>query len=128
MGDAGPTGSAPERTVESFMATSAVVLVVDNEPLIRAITVDAVEDDGFGVLEAATGDYGKRVCEDAVHQTEVQLLRARWNSDRRALVQRRKISRAIGNPQTWAAWAPRIAGLIREVNALAAACKRGRMR
>jgi CheY-like chemotaxis protein len=40
------------------MANSAVVLVVEDEPLVRALTVDALEDDGFNVLEAATGDYG----------------------------------------------------------------------
>ena len=43
------------------MATGAVVLVVDDEPLIRALTVDALEDDGFSVLEAATGDYALTV-------------------------------------------------------------------
>ena len=43
------------------MATGAVVLVVDDEPLIRALTVDALEEDGFDVLEASTGDYALTV-------------------------------------------------------------------
>jgi CheY-like chemotaxis protein len=34
------------------MANGAVVLVVEDEPLVRALTVDALEDDGFNVLEA----------------------------------------------------------------------------
>lgn len=43
------------------MANGAVVLVVEDEPLVRALTVDALEDDGFNVLEAATGDYALTV-------------------------------------------------------------------
>ena len=43
------------------MANGAVVLVVEDEPLVRALTVDALEEDGFNVLEAATGDYALSV-------------------------------------------------------------------
>jgi CheY-like chemotaxis protein len=43
------------------MATGAVVLVVDDEPLIRALTTDALEEDGFEVLEAPSGDYALTV-------------------------------------------------------------------
>jgi two-component system, response regulator PdtaR len=43
------------------MANGAVVLVVEDEPLVRAMTVDALEDDGFNVLEASTGDYALSV-------------------------------------------------------------------
>ena len=43
------------------MANGAVVLVVEDEPLVRAMTVDALEEDGFNVLEAATGDYALSV-------------------------------------------------------------------
>ena len=34
-----------------------VVLVVEDEPLIRAIAVDVLEEAGFDVLEAPTADY-----------------------------------------------------------------------
>jgi CheY-like chemotaxis protein len=33
-----------------------VVLVVEDEPLVRALAVDALEDEGFEVIEASTGD------------------------------------------------------------------------
>jgi CheY-like chemotaxis protein len=33
-----------------------VVLVVEDEPLVRALTVDALEDEGFDHLEASIGD------------------------------------------------------------------------
>jgi CheY-like chemotaxis protein len=38
-----------------------VVLVVEDEPLVRALTVDALEDEGFEVIEAPTGDQALRV-------------------------------------------------------------------
>src|SRR5215217_2575185 len=38
-----------------------VVLVVEDEPLVRAVAVDALEDAGFEVLEAATADYAVAV-------------------------------------------------------------------
>jgi CheY-like chemotaxis protein len=38
------------------MACGALVLVVDDEPLIRALTVSALEDDGFDAIEAQSGD------------------------------------------------------------------------
>ncbi|MFC1459523.1 response regulator [Microvirga arabica] len=40
--------SHPQRTV---------VLVVEDDPMVRAMAVDALEDDGFEVIEAATGDH-----------------------------------------------------------------------
>ncbi len=38
-----------------------VVLVVEDEPLVRAMVVDALEDEGFGVVEAPTGDHALKV-------------------------------------------------------------------
>ncbi len=38
-----------------------VVLVVEDEPLGRALAVDALEDEGFEVIEASTGDYALAV-------------------------------------------------------------------
>jgi CheY-like chemotaxis protein len=35
-----------------------VVLVVEDEPLVRALAVDVLEEAGFDVLEAPTADYG----------------------------------------------------------------------
>jgi CheY-like chemotaxis protein len=34
-----------------------VVLVVEDEPLVRALAVDALEDEDFEVIEAPTGDH-----------------------------------------------------------------------
>lgn len=38
-------------------ASSSLVLVVEDDPTVRAMAVDALEDEGFAVLEAATADY-----------------------------------------------------------------------
>ena len=38
--------------------TPPVVLVVEDEPLVRMVAVDLLEDAGFAVLEATTGDEG----------------------------------------------------------------------
>jgi CheY-like chemotaxis protein len=37
------------------------VLVVEDEPLVRALAVDVLEEAGFDVLEAATADYALAV-------------------------------------------------------------------
>lgn len=39
-------------------AADGVVLVVEDEPLLRMTAVDILEDSGFTVLEAASGDEG----------------------------------------------------------------------
>lgn len=44
--------SSPERMV---------ILVVEDEPLVRAVAVDVLEDAGFEVLEAPTADYALTV-------------------------------------------------------------------
>jgi DNA-binding NtrC family response regulator len=38
-----------------------VVLVVEDEPLIRALAVDVLEEAGFEVIEASTADYAMTV-------------------------------------------------------------------
>src|SRR5687768_11976054 len=38
-----------------------VILVVEDEPLVRALMVDALEDEDFVVVEAPTGDEALRV-------------------------------------------------------------------
>jgi two-component system, response regulator PdtaR len=40
-----------------------VVLVVEDEPLVRAVAVDVLEEAGFDVLEAPTADYALLVLE-----------------------------------------------------------------
>jgi CheY-like chemotaxis protein len=42
---------------------SNAVLVVEDEPLVRALAVDALEDAGFEVLEAPSADYALLVLE-----------------------------------------------------------------
>ncbi len=44
-----------------MVAPATAVLVVDDEPLIRALAAEALEDAGFAVLEAPTGDYALAV-------------------------------------------------------------------
>lgn len=39
----------------------AVVLIVEDEPLVRMMVIELFEDEGFEVLEAATGDQALRV-------------------------------------------------------------------
>jgi CheY-like chemotaxis protein len=39
--------------------------VVDDKPLVRAVAVDALEDAGFDVLEAAIAEYALAVPEGA---------------------------------------------------------------
>ena len=42
----------------SGSAATVVVLVVEDEPLVRMHAVDLLEDEGFTVIEAGTGDEG----------------------------------------------------------------------
>jgi two-component system, response regulator PdtaR len=44
-------------------AQPSAVLVVEDEPLVRALAVDVLEEAGFDVLEAATADYALVVLE-----------------------------------------------------------------
>jgi CheY-like chemotaxis protein len=50
-------------TISPPSSSSSAILVVDDDPLVRAVTVDALEDEGFKVLEAPTADYAARVRE-----------------------------------------------------------------
>jgi DNA-binding NtrC family response regulator len=43
------------------LGEGAVVLVVEDEPLVRAMAVDVLEDAGFEVIEASTADYAVTV-------------------------------------------------------------------
>ncbi len=47
------------------------ILVVEDEPLVRMFLVDALQDAGFKVMEAATGDEGLAVLEEGVTLTAV---------------------------------------------------------
>lgn len=42
---------------------SPLVLVVEDDPLVRAMAVDALEDEGFEVLEAPSADYAASLLE-----------------------------------------------------------------
>jgi CheY-like chemotaxis protein len=46
----------------------SIVLVVEDEPLIRTILVDAFEDAGFTVLDASDGDHAVQLLEQNAHQ------------------------------------------------------------
>ena len=41
-----------------------VILVVEDDPMVRAITVETLENDGFEVIEASTGDHALRVLQE----------------------------------------------------------------
>jgi len=43
-------------TISPPGSSSSAILVVDDDPLVRAVTVDALEDEGFKVLETPTAD------------------------------------------------------------------------
>jgi CheY-like chemotaxis protein len=46
-----------------FMSGSAVILVVEDEALVRALAVDILEEAGFEVIEAPSADYAVLVLE-----------------------------------------------------------------
>jgi CheY-like chemotaxis protein len=51
------------------------VLVVEDEELLRAVAVQALEDAGFQVIEAATGEEAMRKCKEALYAlfTDIRL-------------------------------------------------------
>jgi CheY-like chemotaxis protein len=49
--------------MSSSASGRSIVLVVEDEPLIRIMLVDALEDAGFSTLEAADGDHAIRLLE-----------------------------------------------------------------
>jgi CheY-like chemotaxis protein len=57
-----------EGTAMSPSSNRSIVLVVEDEPLIRAYLVDAFEDAGFAVLDAADGDCAVRMLEQSAHR------------------------------------------------------------
>lgn len=71
----------PPPTVQSFMpqpiAAAPVVLVVEDEGLVRLMAVDMLEDEGFTVIEAATADAAWSVLESrddvAILFTDVEM-------------------------------------------------------
>lgn len=42
----------------------AVVLIVEDEPIVRMMVIDLFEDEGFEVLEAATGDQALTIFDE----------------------------------------------------------------
>ena len=44
-----------------IMAAPPVVLIVEDEPLVRALAADVFEEEGFEVIEAATADFALTV-------------------------------------------------------------------
>src|SRR5580700_3872094 len=45
---------------------AAKILIVDDDPVVRSLMQDALEDDGFAVVEAADGVEAFRRCEEEV--------------------------------------------------------------
>ena len=52
-------------------AKRTVILVVEDDPMVRAVAVDTLEDDGFEVIEAPTGDHALRVLQE---RTDIDVL------------------------------------------------------
>ena len=48
-----------------------VILVVEDDPMVRAVAVDTLEDGGFEVIEAPTGDHALRVLQE---RTDIDVL------------------------------------------------------
>jgi DNA-binding NtrC family response regulator len=46
----------------------SIVLVVEDEPVIRAVLVEAFEDAGFTVLDASDGDHAVKLLEENAHR------------------------------------------------------------
>jgi CheY-like chemotaxis protein len=85
-------------TISPPGSSSSAILVVDDDPLVRAVNVDALEDEGFKVLEAPTADYAARVRESRsgirLVFTDVILPGALNGFDLARLVQKRPPMRA----------------------------------
>ena len=58
--------------ISSVTYVAPVVLVVDDEPLVRMTAADELEESGFHVLEAASADEALAVLEE--HADDVQVL------------------------------------------------------
>jgi two-component system, response regulator PdtaR len=80
-------------TISPPGSSSSAILVVDDDPLVRAVTVDALEDEGFKVLETPTADDAARARESrsgiGVVFTDVILPGALNGFDLARLVQKR---------------------------------------
>jgi DNA-binding NtrC family response regulator len=46
----------------------SIVLVVEDEPLIRSVLIDAFEEAGFAVLDASDGDHAVQILEQNAHR------------------------------------------------------------
>ena len=47
-------------------ADGSTILIVDDDPVVRSLTRDALEDDGYDVVEAEDGVAACEACEEAV--------------------------------------------------------------
>lgn len=45
----------------ALLSARPVILVVEDEPLVRALAVEVLEDEGFAVIEAPSADYAMSV-------------------------------------------------------------------
>ena len=51
---------------QSCSSNDAWILIVDDDPIVRSLMRDALEDEGFSVVEAEDGVEACRVCEERV--------------------------------------------------------------
>ena len=63
LGAADGDGEVDAATAPPLAAASAVVLVVEDEPLVRMVIVEVLSDLGYTVLEADNGRSGLRIVE-----------------------------------------------------------------
>ena len=56
-------GNGSERLIVIRQSKNAAVLIVEDEPMLRMLAVDMVEDAGFEVLEAGDADEAVRILE-----------------------------------------------------------------
>jgi CheY-like chemotaxis protein len=57
--------------IDDSHSKRTVILVVEDDPMVRAVAVDTLEDDGFEVIEAPTGDHALRVLQE---RTDIDVL------------------------------------------------------
>ncbi len=57
---------SPEHNMDDAEArTKSTILIVDDDPVVRSLMRDALEDEGFDVIEAEDGIAACSVCEQS---------------------------------------------------------------
>ena len=63
LGAAEPVVEPPAATIESRPGADETILVVEDDPVVRDLVVEMLQELGYGVLDAADGSEGLRILE-----------------------------------------------------------------